>query len=87
MFDVDGGCSGLSAAGLGSAAPCGRIPFCRLTSYMLDEFESSLYDRTLTSSVCGLMGSVNVQVSCGKDFLVSQFSLTNSFNIIEILMN
>lgn len=53
VFEVDGGCSGLSAAGLASAAACGKIPFCRFTSYMLDEFESSLYDKTLTSSVCG----------------------------------
>lgn len=75
MLDVDGGCSGLSVAGFGSVAAFGKIPFCRLTSYMLDEFESSLYDNTLTSSVCGVMGSLNVQVSCGEDFLVSQSSL------------
>lgn len=59
-FDVEGGCSALSAAGFGraisaSALACCAAPLCKFTSYTLDEFESSLNDNTPTSSVCQLI--------------------------------
>lgn len=54
LFDVDGSVGWFIGFSFDLfSAVCAWVPLWRFTSYTFEEFESSLYDRMLTSSACG----------------------------------